>query len=84
MGLGYGKIDPRGVHAAAAEESQGTCGFPDTLRGGLTRSYSVQELSAAAGRVQTGEGARGPLPLAPIPKGPPFRRFAPAPLKGSL
>ena len=39
------------------------------LSGGLTRSCSVQFLSAAAGREKTGEGACGPLPLAPYPKG---------------
>ena len=36
--------------------SQAACGLPDTLWGGLTWSWWVQELSAAAGRVQTGEG----------------------------
>ena len=44
-------------------------GFPTPFRGGLTRSLIVQELSAAAIRVQTGEGACGPLPLAPFPEG---------------
>ena len=39
------------------------------LSGGLTRSCSVQFLSAAAGREEIGEGACGPLPLAPYPKG---------------
>ena len=39
------------------------------LSGGLTRSWIVQFLSAAAGQEETGEGACGPLPLAPYPKG---------------
>ena len=44
-------------------------GFPTPFQDGLTRSWWVQELSAAAYRVQTGEGACGPLPLAPFPEG---------------
>ena len=44
-------------------------GFPTPFRGGLTRSWIVQFLSAAAGREETGEGSCGPLPLAPYPKG---------------
>ena len=37
-------------------------GFPTPFRGGLTRSYFVQGLSAAAGRVQIGESFTLPLP----------------------
>ena len=106
----------------------GNLRVPRHPSGGLTRSYFVQGLSAAAGRVQVGEsftlplpplesgslrasrhlsgwaypvldcagvecgrnpsanwgrGLRAPSPC-PYPQGPPFRRFAPAPLKGSL
>ncbi len=35
MGFFYAEFAPRGVHAAAAEQSQETCGFPDTFRVGL-------------------------------------------------
>ena len=68
MGFAYADFAPRGVHAAAAEQSQETCGFPDTFRGGLTRSYFVQGLSAATGREEIGGGLRA-LPLAPYPGG---------------
>ena len=38
-------------------------GFLDTFRGGLTRSWIVQGLSAAAGRGKLGESFTLPLPL---------------------
>ena len=80
MGFAYAEFAPRGVHAAAAEQSQGTCGFPDTLRVGLPGLILCRGQVRPPGECRLGKGFA--LPLAPNPVRQPAG--FPTPFRGRL